>query len=59
MCLIGWSLDVIFRLQIVYQPIIKGMSGFGRAIKFAELVAWQGTPVFVIESVGLWAIDIL
>jgi hypothetical protein len=59
MCLIGWPLDIIFRLQIVYQPIIKGMSGFVRASKFAELVAWQGTPVFVIESVGRLAIDIL
>ena len=41
------------------SAIIKGLRRFGCASKFGELVAWQGTPVFVIESIGGWAIDTL
>ena len=57
--LIGRTLDIIFRLQVVHQTIIKGLGRFGLASKFGVLVARQVTPVFVNESVGRGAIDIL
>jgi hypothetical protein len=49
----------MFCLLMVHQPIIKEERRFGRASKLRELVAWQGTPVFLIESVGWKEIDIL
>ena len=38
---------------------MKALLRFGCTSKFGELVAWQGTLLFVIESVGRGAIDIL
>jgi len=35
------------------------MRRFGCASKFGELVAWQGTPVFVIEGIVGWGIYFL
>ena len=51
MLIVLLALHIIFCLQIVHQPIIKGVRHFRRASKFVELVAGQGTPLFVIESV--------
>jgi hypothetical protein len=52
MCHVGWALDIFFCLLMVHQPIIKEVRRFGCASKFGGLVAWQGTPVFVIEKIG-------
>jgi len=41
-----------FLRQIIYQPIVEGMSGFGCARGFGKLMAGQGTLAFVIERVG-------
>ena len=58
-CHIGNTLDIIYCLQIVHQPIIKGVRRFGCPSKFGELITWQGTQVLVIEGIEVWAIDFL
>jgi len=58
-CHVGRSLEVIFLLQIVHQPIVEGMRGFNCASEFGKLVAGQGTPAVVFEGVWRGAIDIL
>jgi len=55
---INCTLDIIFPPQIVPSPIVERMRGFGCASKFGKLVAWQFTPVFVIERDGWGALDI-
>jgi len=58
-CHAGWALDDIFLLQIVHQPIVKGMRGFGCAREFGNLVTGQSTPALVIERVWRGTIYIL
>ena len=58
-CHVGRSLDEIFLFQIVHQPNVEGMRGFGCAREFGKHVAGQGTLAFVIERVGRGAIEIL
>jgi len=58
-CHVGRALDQIFLLQIVLQPIVKGMRGSGCSREFGKLVAGQGAPAFVFERVGQGAIEIL
>jgi len=44
---------------MVHQPIVEGMRRFGCATKFRELVAGQGKPAAVIDSVGWGEIEVL
>jgi len=58
-CHDGYALDIILCLQMVHQPIVEGVRRFSCASKFQELVAGQGTPASVIESVGRGANEVL
>jgi len=53
------ALDILFVSQIVHQPIVEAMRGFGCARESGKLVAWQCTPAFVIERDGWRALEIL
>jgi len=49
-CQIWWALNEILLLHKVYQPIVDLTRGFVCARESGKLVAWQCTPVFVIET---------
>jgi len=41
---------VRFRLQVVHQPIVERMRGFGIAIDVWKFVTWQAAPECMIEG---------